>query len=75
MVMELIRIAAYCLCAWSISRNIASMMDAWALRAQSKAKIAQLQDQIFRDACNTVHHLRTENDKLVEMLMRERAKR
>jgi hypothetical protein len=68
-VIELVQTAAYCLCAWSIFHNIASMMDSWAERAKAKAKLATLQDRIFRDACDTIHHLRVENDALTAMVM------
>lgn len=50
---------------WVIDRALKSYLEVLRLRL----KQAQLQDRIFRDACDTIHHLRVENDALTSMLM------
>lgn len=75
MLTTLIQTIAYCLCAWSIVYNIASMMDSWARLHEARLRQAQIRDRIFRDACDTVHHLRVENDALTAMVMAKHGER
>lgn len=45
------------------------LLARWLKGLQTQLKREQLRDQIFRDACDTIHVLRVENDALTAMLM------
>ena len=53
------------LAGWLGDRWLARMAETAALRFKTE----QLRDRVFRDALDTIHHLRNENDQLTAMVM------
>lgn len=56
-------------CLWGAGQGLSWALSFLLEKEKLKLKRAQLQDQMFRDACDTIHHLRVENDALTAMVM------
>lgn len=67
--MDYIITAAWCGSLWMVCKTAPICLASWAERAKYKYKTERIKDQLHRDACNTIHHLRAENDALTAMVM------
>ena len=65
MIESAIALASFAIGSWLLSKALEHYAEA----LRCKLKSEQLRDRIFRDACDTIHHLRVENDALTAMLM------
>jgi len=59
---------------WLALHVLTKVLDAWVQRARLNLQREQLRDQVFRDACNTIHCLRIENDALTAMVMAQQGR-
>ena len=54
---------------WGVCVVVDRLLARAVEREKLMLKREQLKDQLFRDACDSVHHLRIENDALTAMVM------
>lgn len=66
---ELLNFVGGCVTSGAACFIVTRLIDAMLKRAQLRLKTEQIKDRVFRDACDTIHHLRVENDALTTMVM------